>query len=67
MVDIAEERLFEITRLRDALKPSVDTKAAYSGEFHFQHGSRSYTVPWDTLKEIMKAISARAALKEPTP
>lgn len=50
--------------MREALEPSGDTKAAYSGEFKFKSpgGRMQYTVPWETIKEIMAAISARAAL-----
>lgn len=58
--------------LREALTPSAETKAAYSGEFSFVAGigfdedghdiSARFTVPWDTIKEIMAAVRARAAL-----
>jgi hypothetical protein len=50
--------------MREALTPSGDTKAAYSGEFKFKSpgGRMQYTIPWETIKEIMAAISARAAL-----
>lgn len=63
----------EIERLRAALTPSVDTKAAYMGEFQFklpdwdEDGNevmRNVNVPWTTIKEIMAAIKARAALEE---
>lgn len=65
------EAAAEIERLRAALAPSSDTKAAYSGEFHFEEyyldedsndAVRKITVPWATVKEIMAAIRARAAL-----
>ncbi|WMT88234.1 hypothetical protein NO932_06395 [Pelagibacterium sp. 26DY04] len=55
----------------DALKPSAETKAAYTGEFSFpleyvdDDGNSATTrvqVPWTTIKEIMAAIRARAAL-----
>jgi len=62
-------------RLREALEPSGDTKAAYSGEFSItiteeqedEDGedievSVKWPVPWTTTKEIMAAIRARAAL-----
>lgn len=60
----------EIERLREALTPSADTKAAYIGEFSFtvtlragnQEDYRRIEVPWTTIKEIMAAISERAAL-----
>jgi hypothetical protein len=61
----------ERDRLRDALTPSAETKAAYIGEFHFgircqdedgNEVTRQVPVPWDTVKEIMAAIRARAAL-----
>lgn len=57
-------------RLREALKPSAETKAAYSGEFtfsisdHDEDGNevgRIVPVPWDTIKQIMAAIRARTA------
>lgn len=66
-----ESQSQELARLRGALTPSADTKAAYMGEFTF---SETYTnedgndvtvaclVPWTTIKEIMAAIRARAAL-----
>ena len=60
--------------LIEALTPSGDTKAAYMGEFAFnlrrvdeagdEYSEKVY-VPWDTIKEIMKAISARAAKEMP--
>jgi len=69
----------EVERLREALTPSGDTKAAYSGEFKFQVTQwrenedpdaeeemeeylADFTVPWTTIKEVMAAIAARAAL-----
>lgn len=67
----------ERERLREALKPSGATKAAYIGEFSFtieewdcdggEDGegavsSRTVYVPWDTIKQIMAAIYDRAAL-----
>lgn len=60
----------EIERLRAALKPSADTKAAYMGEFHVplsdidEDGNevmRRINVPWTTIKEIMAAIRDFAA------
>ena len=62
----------EIDRLREALTPSGATKAAYAGEFTFrvcigyEDDMEIYdtiTVPWTTIKEIMAAIRARAALE----
>lgn len=62
----------EIERLREALTPSGATKAAYGGEFTFpicigdDDGEDIHdivTVPWTTIKEIMAAIRARAALE----
>lgn len=60
----------EIERLREALTPSADTKAAYMGEFSFREEmfdaeTEAYldvrrVVPWITIKEIMKAIADRA-------
>lgn len=62
----------ELVALREALKPSAETKAAYIGEFKFPYTvwdpngeheiTHQVTVPWTTVKEIMKAIVARAAL-----
>ncbi|MFZ5744433.1 MAG: hypothetical protein ACOY7T_08145 [Pseudomonadota bacterium] len=63
----------EVARLREALDPSGDTKAAYMGEFWFsltrtdedgEEYQEQVYVPWTTIKEIMAAISARAALGE---
>lgn len=73
-----DEARAENARLREALTPSGDTKAAYMGEFSFEimetyfdedgetfvEQPRKVYVPWDTIKEIMAAILARAALKE---
>jgi len=60
--------------MREALTPSVGTKAAYMGEFSFNEerydseADEYYTekvyVPWATVKEIMAAIAARAAIAE---
>lgn len=59
----------ELTALKEAVTPSAGTKAAYIGEFSFNHvvrdenGDEDYepiTVPWTTIKEIMAAISNRA-------
>lgn len=58
----------EAARLREALTPSGDTKAAYMGEFSFnlhridefgdEYSEKVY-VPWTTIKEIMAAVAAR--------
>ena len=59
----------EVERLREALTPSGATKAAYHGEFGFEllardgEGVDYHMVPWTTIKEIMAAISKRAALR----
>lgn len=60
-------------RLEEALEPIGDTKAAYMGEFAFtltridecgdEYPEKVY-VPWTTIKDIMAAIRARAALEE---
>ena len=63
----------EVERLREAITPSGDTKAAYMGEFSFtimqteedEDGDMvdrpvNVLVPWTTIKEIMAAIGARA-------
>lgn len=58
-------------RLREALTPSTATKIAYIGEFSFtvpdrdEDGDEIYRkvmIPWTSVKEIMRAISERAAL-----
>jgi hypothetical protein len=50
---------------QEALMPSAETKAAYSGEFKFADSRRDSdgngyefvrTVPWTTVKDIMAAI-----------
>ena len=65
----------ENERLREALTPSGDTKAVYMGEFTFgvtevdedgDEVSRKVYVPWTTIKDIMAAILARAALQDKT-
>lgn len=65
--------LAEVERYKEALTPSGETKVAYIGEFHFniedrdedgEECSRTVAVPWTTVKEIMKAIAARAALEQ---
>lgn len=66
-----EELEAENKRLREALTPSGDTKADYMGEFSFgitlsaggEEDYRRIMVPWTTIKEIMAAIRARAALE----
>jgi hypothetical protein len=60
--------------LIEALTPSGSTKAAYHGEFFFETEDgvsnagierfRKVYVPWDTVKQIMEAIRARAALNQ---
>ena len=74
MADRIEELEAENARLRDALTPSGDTKAEYTGEFHIsvydaedEDGNeiwRKVPVDWTTIKAIMAAIRNRAALKE---
>ncbi len=54
----AERAEAEVERLREALTPSASTKGAYHGEFHLA----DTIVPWTTIKDIMAAISNRAAL-----
>lgn len=71
--DGAERRLATVeaenTKLRKALAPSAETKAAYMGEFSFEIEefdedcelrTRKVEVPWTTIKEIMAAISRQA-------
>lgn len=59
----------EIERLREALTPSMSTKAAYICEFSFyrtismgdgEDRAEQISVPWTTIKEIMAAILNRA-------
>ena len=66
----------EVKRLREAVTPSGDTKAAYMGEFSFpmtvtdedgNEGTVRVPVPWDTIKEIMGAIRTRALLEGAKP
>jgi hypothetical protein len=67
------EATTDVERLIEALTPSLQTKAAYIGEFSFSideqsddqmcEVTRKVDVPWTTIKEIMAAIRARAALK----
>lgn len=61
----------EVERVREALTPSGVTKAAYHGEFQirttmYDDANNEHVadtnVPWTTIKDIMKAISERAAL-----
>lgn len=65
----------KLARLDGALTPSVETKTAYMGEFSIpfpivdENGDEVMlrpNVPWTTIKEIMAAIRARAALTEGT-
>ena len=69
----AERAEAEAEKLREALAPSGDTKAEYMGEFSFgfpvidENGNDAWQivyVPWTTIKEIMAAIRARAALNQ---
>jgi hypothetical protein len=72
----AEAAEAENAKLREALTPSGDTKAAYSGEFQISvydcednQGNevwRQVLVDWTTIKAIMSAIRARAALQGAT-
>jgi DNA repair exonuclease SbcCD ATPase subunit len=62
----------QIEHFREALTPSSETKVAYMGEFSVPWPEvdpdgheyiRRINVPWVTIKEIMKAILARAEAK----
>jgi hypothetical protein len=62
-------------KMRAALIPSAETKAAYIDEFHFDISDTDEDgdeiicqiyVPWTTIKEIMAAIYTRATLATPT-
>lgn len=61
-----------VAELEAALTPSAETKEAYMSEFKFDYDAVdengdslavSIAVPWTTIKEIMGAIRARAALQ----
>jgi hypothetical protein len=63
----------ERERLREALTPSAETKAAYIGEFKMRLHRRDecgdeyhedVTLSWTVIKEIMTAISNRAVLSQ---
>jgi len=69
--DALQSLTARVAGMEEALRPSADTKRAYIGEFKFQRTlydqdgdetQETIVVPWDTTKEIMKAIAARAAL-----
>ena len=62
---IVAEKDAEIARLRDALTPSAETKAAYWSEVECDCPTETWRhyVPWTSIKQIMKMIRARAALK----
>jgi hypothetical protein len=61
----AEAAEAEVARLREALTPSGDTKAAYMGEIKDPETKRH--VSWTAIKMIMSMISARAALQGDKP
>ncbi|MDE3023416.1 MAG: hypothetical protein KGI54_16470 [Pseudomonadota bacterium] len=67
----------ENERLREALTPSWETKDAYSGEFkmpftisaydeegEFFEETQRHIIPWASIKKIMAAIKACAALAQ---
>jgi hypothetical protein len=70
---LIERLIAERDALKQALIPSVATKAAYMGEFSVsmpeldENGDeyvRPVNVPWIVIKEIMAAIRARASLTQ---
>lgn len=74
------EHRAQLKAAREALEPSAETKAAYIGEFQFTvtttavdecdepyEVQQTVTVPWTTIKEVMAAIRARAALNPKAP
>lgn len=76
----AEAAEASLAKMREALTPSAETKAAYIGEFSLtfpiaytdedgvpQEEQRKINVPWTTIKQIMKAIRDRAALQTEAP
>lgn len=67
----AEKAEAALTKVREALTPSTNTKAAFMGEFSIQFPetgedgeeyTRKINVPWTTIKEIMAAVRALASL-----
>lgn len=77
IMEACEATEAQLAKAVEALTPSGETKAAYIGEFSFMidevvtsddgdevENRREVTVPWTTVKEIMAAIRARAALSE---
>jgi hypothetical protein len=70
-VSRAEAAEAELAKAKEALTPSADTKAEYAGEFYMgvtlrtsrEEDYRRVQIPWDSIKEIMAAIRARAFLK----
>jgi hypothetical protein len=58
-------RRAELDRLREALTPSGDTKAAYMGEIKDPETKRM--VSWTAIKMVMAMIAKRAALATATP
>ena len=62
---IVAEKDAEIARLREALTPSAETKAAYWSEVECDCPTETWRhyVPWTSIKQIMKMIRARAAMK----
>jgi hypothetical protein len=60
----------EVERVKEALTPSGATKAEYIDEFYWIEdmeydgviAGRKVFVPWTTIKDIMAAIRARAAI-----
>lgn len=54
----------EVEKLREALTPSADTKAAYISEVECDCPTENWRhfVPWASVKAIMAMIRARAAL-----
>lgn len=59
-LDLLAMRDAELARVREALAPSGDTKAAYMGEIKDPDTKRM--VSWTAIKMVMKMITARAAL-----
>lgn len=64
----AEAAEAEVKRLREALTPSGNTKAAYISRVLCDCATEDWKhhVPWASVKEIMSMISARAALNPET-
>ena len=56
-----------IYRLEEVITPSLNTKAAFMGEFanEFKESEcKNAYISWDSIKEIMKAMRKRAKMED---